>query len=167
MPSSHRAGLSFTLGVAACSLLAGCGGDPVLTEACPTPAAVTGPAALRLTIQSLTTGTPPQPVDPAAVRGTVTLTANVGAELVPAAGSRLELRAAGRLVAAAVARPAGEYVSVPLTVATDARDAGGARLVPNGPQQWAVSLFIGAAPRAGCSPAHVVTIVQELSVTNP
>jgi hypothetical protein len=82
---------------------------------------VRAPAALRVTIQSLTTGTPAAPVDPSAVRGTVTVNANVDASLLPAG---LELALGGRLVEArdVPAPSGGGLVPLAFVVNTAARD---------------------------------------------
>lgn len=129
---------------------------------------VGGPAVLRMTLQSVTTGTPPVAADLDVLRGTITVTIHVDPSLVPTGGV-LELTLAGRMATSA-AIPAtsagGAMLRVPLTVATDARDVTGARLYANGPTSLAVTLRT-PAPANGCAAARAYSLTQSVTVRNP
>ncbi|AHG90463.1 hypothetical protein J421_2926 [Gemmatirosa kalamazoonensis] len=128
------------------------------------PVTVAELAVLRLTIQSITTGSPPTAVDLAAVRGLVTVTANVD----PTTFATVELRLAGRSVETRPvpqAAPDAPVAPVVFTVNTAARDAAGAPLYPNGPQQLQL-VGTRSPPAPGCAP-RTGSIVQALTLANP
>ena len=128
------------------------------------PVTVAELAVLRLTMQSITAGSPPAVVDLAAVRGVVTVTANAD----PATFATVELRLAGRSVdtrPVPQVAPEAPVAPVVFTVNTAARDAAGAPLYPNGPQQLQL-VGTRLPPAAGCAP-RTGAIVQELTLANP
>ena len=131
---------------------------------------------LRFTLQSITSGTPPTPADIGALRGRVAVTVNVDPSAL-SGGARFELALAGRIVATTPVSPVrGTFEPVPVTttVDTDARDAAGARLYPNGPQKLVATLGYGApvSPFPECdtsSPGinQQATIQLQVTLANP
>jgi hypothetical protein len=131
---------------------------------------------LRVAFQSITSGTPPAPVDIAAIRGRVTVTVNVDPSEL-SGGARFELALAGRIVATTLLPPMrGTFEPVPVTttVDTDARDAAGARLYPNGPQLLVATFSYGAPvspfPECGTSSPRMdqqATVQQPVTLANP
>jgi len=127
------------------------------------PVTVTESAALRLTIQSITSGA--APADLSAVRDTIVVTANVDAGEF----AGVELRLAGRYVesqplleldpATAGVLPASFVVN------TAARDAAGQPMFPNGAQVLEV---VGTRrPYAPGCPTGTETVWQSLALANP
>lgn len=136
------------------------------------PVTVGVPAAGQLAIQSVTTaGASPVPVDPTAVRGRIALTVSLANGIVAQEGGRLDVRLGGRLAASVLlsraANDAGE-IRTPIVVDTEARDAFGARLFPNGPQPLSVTLVVpDVTPAGGCPFNLGSTVVREVTVANP
>jgi hypothetical protein len=122
------------------------------------PVTVGEPAVLRLTIQSITTGSPPVPVDIGAVRGSITVVANADTALY----ERVDLLLAGRLVDTRPVPPDG---SVILKVDTATREPTAERSFANGEQP----LVIRGTRRVlapGC-PAEVDDLRQTVTLANP
>jgi hypothetical protein len=124
-------------------------------------------------LASLTTGAPPAPVDPTAVRGTITATAFVARAILSGPG-RVELWLGGRLAAAApLARftPGEAFTRVPLTVNTAARDSAGVALYPNGARVLEIRVHsdgIAAVPGCPTLPAGLVGVTtQGVTLANP
>jgi hypothetical protein len=122
-------------------------------------------AVLRLTIHSIWAGSPPQPVDLTAVRGTITVVANVDIATFGSAELRLAGRSVGSQVFPLESGVPSAPASVGFVVNTAARDSTGQPLYPNGPQ----TLEVRATRRpyaAGC-PGGTGTIQQSLTLANP
>jgi uncharacterized protein YjdB len=128
---------------------------------------VRSPGPLRVTIQSLTTGSPRQPVDLGAVRGTITVGVNVDASLFP---GRVELRLGGRLVEARTLPAAAGLQFLAFEVNTAARDAvTGAPLYPNGLRAIEISVASTRAPAVAGCPAELdgQTVRLDVTLANP
>ena len=130
------------------------------------PVTVGGLGPVRLTIQSITTGSPPAAVDLTAVRGTVTVTANVD----PRSYSSVELRLSGRSLGTQPVTSdstSSLMQALSFTVNTAARDVSGAPLFPNGAQ----SLMLAGTERHlvfACSTASGIdTVQQQITLANP
>jgi hypothetical protein len=133
------------------------------------PVAIREVGGLRVTIQGISTGSPPVPADLTALRGTVDVTVNVGTDLLP---GTMEVRLGGRLVAAReLAASATDGVTqATFTIDTAARDpATGAPLYPNGPQALTITLRAPwKATIPGC-PDRVdeSTVPLQVTLANP
>jgi hypothetical protein len=131
-------------------------GTQMMTTA--VPVTVAELAVLRLTIQSITTGSPPATVDLDAVRGSITVVAFAD----PSQYASVEMLILGRIVDM---RPVPADGRVALTVDTATRDEAGAPLFPNGKQTLVLrGIRRPAAP--GC-PAQVGVLQQEMTLANP
>jgi len=127
------------------------------------PVTVSELATLRLTFQSITTGSPPVAVDPNALRGTVTAVVNAD----PSMYASVELRLANRPVdtRALTGNGVDGIEPVAFTLNTGAKDASGSPLYPNGVQTLE-ALGTRRPPAPGC-PASVDRITQQVAIANP
>jgi hypothetical protein len=120
---------------------------------------------VQFAVQSLTTGGPPVPADPNALRGSVTLSLNIGTNMLGPEGGHVELRGNGRLLATravswADARVLEEYVFIPAALQFDTR------ALPDGHQILGVLLVAGAAPSTSCPRAIVSDASLAVTVNN-
>jgi hypothetical protein len=130
---------------------------------------VRSPAVLRVTIQAVTTGSPPVPADLAGVRGTITVHANVDESLLP---GRVELALGGRVVETrTVAAPAaGGLQPLAFTVNTAARDpVSGEQLFFNGFQNLTATVASRRAPIVAGCPEELdrETVTLGVTLANP
>jgi hypothetical protein len=174
VPSRRLSCCSAILARALCAfvllvLVSACDRNPVASASCPVLSSEPRPEVLRLTVQGITSGTPPAPLHTDTVRGPITVAVNVGTAALPAGGARVELRVADHVLAAAAVRAAAgaDQVALALTADTGAHDAAWARLVPNGSQVLYVDLLAGERAQAGCTPLRIGTLPITLTFANP
>jgi hypothetical protein len=146
---------------------------PGLAQQVPVKLTPTPPPGPSLTIRSITTGSPPQPADPNALRGVVTITAALARPVLPT-GGRAELWLGSTLAATttfAAPAPGEQFTALDLTVNTAKTDASGRPLFANGLRTFEVHVFSDGAPLvAGCPtlPAGLVGVVQQsVTLANP